>query len=110
MKKKLKDRKGVKIAASFLKGALKDTIYPVAGVVIGGVQGVKESVKAIKQENKNDETGGLGKPNYVRWFGFGFAVFSLLILLGQMVGWIDLEQAEALKEAADKIGNSLPTE
>ena len=86
-KKKFKETKLAKIAGGLLKGAIKDSIMPIAGVAIGAVEGVKQSIKMIKEENLSDEVGGQGKPNYVRLAAMlGMIAFLLLFAFGKIDG------------------------
>lgn len=108
MKKKFKDRKGVKVFNSILKGVIKDPLIIVTSPVIGAVAAVKQGVEEIKQENKNDETGGLGQPNYIRWISFFIAVAILIFVLLDAFGVLSPEVSQAVIDALEAADESLP--
>lgn len=85
MKKKFKDTKVGMILGGILKGALGDTILPIAGTVVGAVSGAKETIKKIKQNNLEDELGGQGKVNYVRLLSTVAMIgFALMFAFGKI--------------------------
>lgn len=99
MKKKFKDTKFAKIAGSILKGALLDTTLPLAGVVKGAANGLKEGIVKVKQDNLLDQTGGQGKPNYLRWASL--AIFVILMALF-ILGVIDESTFDKLLKIVEK--------
>ena len=100
MKKKFKDTKLSKIAGSILKGALVDTTMPIVGIATGAVTGLKKGLQESKSSNEQDETGGVGKPNWIRWASFGAAI----VLIGLYAfGVID-------EETLNKLVNLIPVD
>lgn len=108
MKKKFKNTKFAKIAGGILKGALGDTLFPVVGMVAGAAAGAKESIKNIKEQNLQDEIGGQGKPNYVRWISFGLSAMVLIFLILSAFGVIDAEQAIKIIDSIEETKDAIP--
>ena len=105
---KLKDRKWVKALGSIGKGLLKDPLMLISSPIVGAAAGVQQGLKEIKQDNKNDETGGHGKPSYQRWIGFIISCLVLVVMVLSLTGVLDPETAEGLNEALKDVREGLP--
>lgn len=80
----LKKRKALNILKSVGLGLL-DTVSPLKPFIAGA----KEAFKS----NKNSETGGKGKIDYLR---LTVAIVTLLGVIGLLAGWIDFETLKNL--------------
>lgn len=96
MKKKLGQRKGIKILKRLAIGVI-DPILPVKGVLAGGIEGVKR----IVSENKLSEEGGKGKIDYVR---LGSTVGTLGLIAAVTFGVIDIKMFKELMKYVMDLG------
>lgn len=84
--KLLKSKVGKSIG-SFLTGALGVYLKPLAG----GIAGVQEGLKHVKNDNLNSEQGGKGKVNYINLIGI---VSSISLLVAYLMGYLTEEKFE----------------
>lgn len=107
---KLKDRKWVKALGSFGKGLIKDPALLIASPVFGALAGAKKMMQEINQDNKNDQTGGHGKPSYFRWISFSLSILIAITYILSAFGLIDSNALEMIINALEMADTKIPIE